>query len=32
MKILFYLLVWMSLMAFGFVAAIATKTQMLHIL
>lgn len=32
MKILFYFLLWLSLMAFGFVAAIATKGQMLHVL
>lgn len=32
MKTLFYLMLWMSFMAFGFVAAVATKTQVLHLL
>lgn len=32
MKILFYLLLWVSFMTFGFVAAIATKSQMLHLI
>lgn len=30
-KILFYLLSWLSIMAFGFMAAIATKGKMLPI-
>jgi hypothetical protein len=32
MKILFYLLLWISFMTFGFAAAIATKSQMLQLI
>lgn len=32
MKILFYLLLWVSFMTFGFAAAVATKSQILHLI
>lgn len=32
MKILFYLLLWVSFMTIGFAAAIATKTQILQLI
>lgn len=32
MKILFYLLLWVSFMTFGFAAAVATKSQILQLI